>query len=80
MVWNLLNKLKWTNRLDDCEIIILERGSPENKKSIPGNKITEIKRHYFYYKNGEEIFIPMHRVLEIKEKGKVVWKRKLKQA
>ena len=77
MVYNTLNKLKWTKKLDGCEIIILHRGAKDNKKKIFGNEITEIKKSYFCYRHGnKEIFIPLHRVLEVRVEGKVLWKRK----
>ncbi len=81
MVFNTLNKLKWTNNLKDCKIVILHRGLPENRKIISGEKITELKRSYFLYKDSDrEVFIPLHRVIEIKVKGKIIWKRKTHKA
>ncbi len=77
MVFQTLNKLKWTGKLKGCEVIILHRGAPENKKTIQGEKITEIKRSYFSYDSGrEEVTIPLHRILEVRLKGKIIWKRK----
>lgn len=77
---DLLNKLKWTGKLKGCEIVILHRGTPSNKRVINSEQITEIKKSNFMYKDkkGFEIFIPMHRVLEIRMRGKVVWKRNKK--
>lgn len=77
MVFQTLNKLKWAGDLDRAEVVILSRGSPEDRKTISGRKITEVKRSHFYYKdNDRETFIPNHRVLEIRMKGKEIWKRK----
>lgn len=78
MVYSTLNRLKWTGKLRDCEIIILHRGAPEDKKIIQGEKVTEVKKSYFLYKNEREVFIPLHRVLEIRLKGETLWKRKQK--
>jgi uncharacterized protein (UPF0248 family) len=79
MVFQTLNRLKWTNRLEMAEIVILHRGDENDKKVIPGNKITEVKRSYFSYVSPKgEITIPLHRVLEIKEEGRVIWRRKFK--
>ncbi len=74
MVYRVLGKLKWKGELKDCEIIILHRGAPGNRKTISGKKVTEVKKSYFYYKDGRETCIPLHRILEIKLKGKVIWK------
>lgn len=79
MAYNTLNKLKWTNKLDKCEIIIKHRGAKNNIKNISGPDVTEIKKSYFCYKdNDKETFIPLHRILEIKFEGKIIWKRKNK--
>ena len=79
MVYRTLGRLKWVGGLEDCEIVILHRGAPEDRKIISGKDVTEIKKSYFYYKDGKnhgtETRIPMHRILEVKLKGKIVWKR-----
>ncbi len=77
MVFQTLNRLKWEGRLSEAEIIILSRGSPQDRKVIPGRKVTEVKKTYFCYREGDrETFIPNHRVLEIRVGGKELWKRK----
>lgn len=78
MVYNVLNRLKWTGKLGDCEITILHRGAPGDRKTIQGKNVTEVKRSYFLYKNREETTIPLHRVLGIKLEGEMIWKKNLK--
>ena len=76
---NFLNRLKWTKRLPESEVVILHRGAPDNRKSIKGDHITEIQRGSFSYVDFEtkkETRIPMHRVLEIWMDDKVVWKKR----
>ena len=75
MVHDLLGRLKWKRELKECEITIRHRGAPNNKKEISGIQVTEIKKSHFFYRNDRETFIPYHRVLEIRVKGKTVWKR-----
>jgi len=78
-VSNLLNRLKWTEKLPESEVVILHRGAPDNKKSIRGDHITEIKKGSFSFMDAEtnkETYIPMHRVLEIWMDKKVVWKKR----
>jgi uncharacterized protein (UPF0248 family) len=80
MVYQVLNRLKWTKKIGDCEIIILHRGAPDDRKSISGGQITEVKRSYFSFKDAErETTIPMHRILEVRIGGRVLWKRKPKE-
>jgi uncharacterized protein (UPF0248 family) len=76
MVFQVLNKLKWKGGLESCEIIILHRGAPCNRKTIHGSQVTEIRRSYFSYKNGRETTIPLHRIQEVRLEEKVLWKRK----
>lgn len=78
MVFQVLNKLKWKGGLDRCEIIILHRGTPGDRKTIHGSRVTEIRRSYFSYKNGRETTIPLHRILEVRLEEKTLWKRKEK--
>ena len=79
MAFEVLNKLKWKGDLDKCDIIILHRGAPRDRKSIHGNQLTDLDRHYFYYsENGRETTIPLHRIREIWLEGKLVWERKEK--
>jgi uncharacterized protein (UPF0248 family) len=80
MVFQTLNKLKWTGKLEKCKIVIRHRGAPEDRKEIPGSRITQVKKSYFYYKDGDrENFIPLHRVLLITVGGEVLWKRNTKK-
>jgi uncharacterized protein (UPF0248 family) len=78
MVYGTLSRLKWVGGLEECEIVILHRGAPGDRKVIPGKKVTEIKKSYFYYRNGSETCIPLHRILEVRLEGKVIWKRMTK--
>lgn len=76
MVFQILNRLKWTKKLNDAEITILHRGAQENRKKISGKDVTEVKRSYFLVmESGKETFIPNHRILEIKLGGKSLWRR-----
>lgn len=79
MVYNTLNKLKWTGKLQDCRLVILHRGAPGDEKLILGSQITEIKKSHFLYREEgrkEETYIPMHRVLRVVLEEKIIWERK----
>ena len=78
MAFEALNKLRWKGGLERCEIIILHRGAPGDRKTIHGSQITGLGRHYFWYKNGRETTIPLHRIQEIWLDEKLIWKRKPK--
>ncbi len=74
--YRVLGKLKWTGQLTKAEIIIRHRGAPDNKKVIAGDAIIDIKRDRFLCVDKGETAIPMHRVVEIKFEGKIVWSKK----
>ena len=79
MVFQALNRLKWKGGLQKCEIIILHRGAPGDRKTIHGSQVTGLDRHYFYYSGGgRETTIPLHRIQEVRLEGKSLWKRKPK--
>ncbi|MFB6469855.1 MAG: DUF504 domain-containing protein [Vulcanisaeta sp. AZ3] len=75
---DILNKLKWTNQLDNHMLIYVSRGSPNNEEVIDLSRLTAISRDGFTYvgKDGRETYIPYHRVVEIRRKdGVVIFRR-----
>ncbi len=80
MVFQVLNRLKWQGGLEKCEVIILHRGAPGDRKAISGSKLTGLDRHYFYYSDGgRETTIPLHRIQEVRLEGETLWKRKARE-
>ena len=74
----ILNKLKWTNQIDDYVLVFISRGSPNNEEVIDLSKVISISRDGFTYisGNGKETYIPYHRVILIKRKdGTVIFRR-----
>jgi uncharacterized protein (UPF0248 family) len=78
MAFEVLNRLKWKGGLERCEILIIHRGAPGDRKTIRGSQVTGLDRHYFWYKNGRETTIPLHRIREVRLDEKLIWKRKEK--
>lgn len=77
MVFQTLNELKWKGSLDRCEVVFIHRGAKDNRKTISGKRITEVKKSHFYYSDdNRETYIPNHRVLEIKLEGTVIWRKR----
>ena len=77
MVYRVLGKLLWKGGIKEAEVVILHRGAPDDRKTIPGRRIKEIKKGFLVYLNqqGEETVIPYHRVLEVRKDGKAIWKK-----
>jgi uncharacterized protein (UPF0248 family) len=79
MVYETLNRLKWTGKLDRCEITVLHRGAPGDRMVISGRDLTAVRKSCFYYRkgsSGREVLIPLHRVMEIRSGGEKIWERK----
>ncbi len=82
---SILNKLIWDNRFNikDYSLTFIHRGAKEDKKTISCRLITKVGKSWFIYKTSQirletEIFIPFHRILEIKKSktGEILWKKK----
>ena len=76
----ILNRIFWDQRENrgDYVVTFIHRGAYMNRKVIPCSLIKEVKASWFSYESeGEEVIIPFHRILEIKnvKNGKLVWKK-----
>jgi uncharacterized protein (UPF0248 family) len=76
MVFQILNRLKWSGGLDSAQVDIIHRGAPGNIKTISGKSITEVRKGYVVYTNREETVIPLHRIVEVRVSGEVLWRRR----
>jgi len=70
-------------KLSDLRVTIIHRGALQDKKTINFAR-TEVKifRAHFEYFDKEEkdfVYIPFHRILEIKAKGKIIYKKFMPQ-
>ena len=66
-----LMRAKWDpkyKKLSDFKIVVRHHGAPNDMKIILGKSITKIQKDGFWYINnlGDEIFIPAHRIIELK--------------
>ncbi|MDD5181993.1 MAG: RNA repair domain-containing protein [Candidatus Nanoarchaeia archaeon] len=57
-------------KLKDFIVVIRHRGAENDRKEIDGERITKVQKDGFFYLNRheEKIFIPAHRILELKRK------------
>jgi uncharacterized protein (UPF0248 family) len=74
---DFLNKIKWDKSLDAGDFVIYYLDNVSKK--LEAVCFADIKRTEGTFiaveKEGEETFIPMHRIREVREKDKIVWKR-----
>ncbi|HXZ90472.1 MAG TPA: RNA repair domain-containing protein [Candidatus Dormibacteraeota bacterium] len=77
---NILNRLRWDSREnpDDYLITYRHRGAPGDEKQIRASCIKNLGKSYFTILSElgeEEIMIPFHRILEIRNtpKNSIIW-------
>ncbi|MBI2128602.1 DUF504 domain-containing protein [Candidatus Woesearchaeota archaeon] len=73
----LLNKIKWDKREEpeDYSVFYLDRVL-NRLIEMPYARIKRIEEGFFVIdKDNEETFIPLHRIREVRKKGKLVWQR-----
>ena len=78
IIRSILNRIFWDKRENRGNYVVtfIHRGAYMNRKVIPCNFIKEVKASWFSYESeGEDIIIPFHRILEIKnvKNGKLIW-------
>lgn len=64
---DFLNEQKWHHRsLDRVSISVIHRGTPDDRRRIPGDAIIEIGANGITLESRDgEVFIPYHRFLEV---------------
>lgn len=74
-----LLELKWhpQKSLEGIEIIYLHRGAPGDRLAVAGRDIERLEKSFFVIlRRGEEVMIPYHRILELRQKGEIIWKKR----
>jgi uncharacterized protein (UPF0248 family) len=76
----ILNRILWDQRKKKADYVLtfIHRGAHMNRKVIPFNLIREVKASWFSYgREDEEVIIPFHRILEVKnvKNGKLIWEK-----
>jgi uncharacterized protein (UPF0248 family) len=74
-IWNLINRIIWSDDKQSYFVIIVDRLERSRERLISGNEIRKV------YSNGlieliDGGLIPIHRVIEIRYKDKVLFTRK----
>ncbi|BDR93523.1 DUF504 domain-containing protein [Vulcanisaeta souniana] len=75
---DVLNKLKWTNQINNYIVVYVSRGSPNNEEVVELSRVIMISKDGFTYisNRGRETYIPYHRVIEIRHRdGTVIFHR-----
>jgi len=74
---NLLNKIKWDKNENpkDYEIVYIDRILQQEIK-IKFKTISKIEENFMIV---DEASIPLHRIIKVYKKGKLIWERKIKK-
>lgn len=74
---DLLNKVKWDKKEDpkDYEIVYMDRILQQEIR-IKFKKISKIEENFMII---DETSIPLHRIVKVYKKGKLIWERKMKK-
>jgi len=80
MVYDTLNKLLLSKRLDRVVITVFKKGAVNNREHIYGRDIVDVNRSFVKFTGGEtgyeEFSVPLERILEIEVDGKPVFRNK----
>ena len=69
----ILNKFRWHPDYDFSLVSVVYIDRPKGYSEFNGDDVERIGHGFVYLKSG--IAIPMHRIVEIKYGGEVVWRR-----
>ena len=73
---DLLNRIKWDEKENpkDYEIVYIDRVLQQEVK-VKFKKISKIEEGFMIV---DEASIPLHRIVKVYKKGKLIWERKVK--
>ena len=77
---NILNRLRWdsSEKAEEYLITFRHRGAPGDVRHVRASEIQKLGKSYFTLtsESGEEVTIPFHRILEVRntETQEVIWK------
>jgi uncharacterized protein (UPF0248 family) len=76
-ILQLLNKIKWDKRENPDDYILFYYDRIDNsKKQISYNEIKRREGSFLIIeRDNDELNIPLHRIREVRKKGRLVWRR-----
>jgi uncharacterized protein (UPF0248 family) len=75
-IGDLLNKIRWDTKENpkDYTIVYFDR-MLERKIEIPFTSISRAGTFMIIQQNNKDVHIPLHRIREVRKKGKIIWER-----
>jgi uncharacterized protein (UPF0248 family) len=77
MAKRTLDEMKWhpEKGLHGVEVTYLHRGAPGDRMIVLAEDILRLEKSFFIIEGREgETYIPYHRILEIRQNDKILWK------
>ncbi len=75
-----LDELKWhpEKSLSGVKITYRHRGAPNDEMMVLADDVLEFDKSFMIMPGveGEEVYIPYHRILKIEQGGKVIWAKR----
>jgi len=68
-----INRVLYSDKKKE-DVFLVIRDRVKGVAEIPFSQIERVDNYYIYLIDGETV-IPIHRVIEIREKGKTLWRR-----
>ena len=78
MARRALNEMKWhpEKGLHGVVVTYLHRGAPDDKMIVLAEDILRLEKSFFIIEGrGGETYIPYHRILEIRQDERIIWKK-----
>ncbi len=79
MAKKILDELKWhpSKSLEGVSIEYLHRGAPGDRLAVEAKDILRLEKSFFVImRRGVETMIPYHRIIEIRKKDEIIWRKK----
>lgn len=79
MARRMINELKWHpgKSLSGVTITYVHRGAPNDLMSVRAEEIVSLEKSFFIIKrNNNEVAIPYHRIVELRGKNGIIWRKK----
>lgn len=74
-IWNLINRIIWSQEKENYEVVFIDRLQPNFSRSVRGDKIIRVlKSGLIEISDGS--LIPLHRVLEIRYRNSIIFSRR----
>jgi len=68
-----INKILYSDKKKE-DVVLVIRDRVKGTAEIPFSQIERVDNYYIYLKDSETV-IPLHRVIQIRQKGETLWRR-----